>query len=106
MGINQPRTAGIVVRYGFTQQELDEGWRRLRAVAGERLNAPPPRTRDPEAIERLDDWENMAVTLQSGMDERSESMELQGYGPVNARRCSGSRRSPRATRSTRRPVTF
>ncbi len=26
----------------------------------------------------------MAVTLQGGVDERSESMKLQGYRPVNA----------------------
>jgi len=58
MGVNQPRVAGMLVRHGFSQQELDEGWKLLRDVAGERLNAPEAPTKDPEAIERLDDWEN------------------------------------------------
>ncbi len=58
MGVNQPRIAGVLVRHGFSQEELDRGWEALRAVAGERLNAPAAPTKDPEAIERLDAWEN------------------------------------------------
>lgn len=58
MGVNQPRIAGTLVAHGFSQKDLDEGWQRLRAVAGERINAPPAPPRDLAAIEWLDAWEN------------------------------------------------
>lgn len=58
MGVNQSRVASILVRHGFSQKELDEGWKLLRSVAGERLSAPSAQTKDPQALERLDEWEN------------------------------------------------
>jgi hypothetical protein len=58
MGASESRIAASLVRHGFSQKELDEGWRLLRAVAGERLNMAPLPPKDPEALDGLDAWEN------------------------------------------------
>jgi len=61
LGLRHPRVAARLAGHGFTQEDLDEGWLLLRAVAGERLNAPvpaaaPPR---PDDLRQLDALENL-----------------------------------------------
>lgn len=66
LGIAQPRVASKLVPFGFDQEALDEGWRRLRAISGERLDTTPAPT-DPRDIQRLDEWENLWFPIVSAV---------------------------------------
>ena len=58
LGLSDGRVARVLVEYGLSQQDLDEGWRRLQAAVGATLEVTPE-TRDLTEIERrLDAWEN------------------------------------------------
>ena len=58
MGLRQVRVASTLARYGFTQAELDQGWKYLRQVVGEKLDVTAPTSADPAALGELDRWEN------------------------------------------------
>lgn len=59
MGLRSQRVAEALTRHGFTEQDLDEGWRLLRKVTRTQLDGPPatPPT-DPDTLEQLDKWES------------------------------------------------
>lgn len=57
-GLRSPRIGAQLVRYGFGQADLDRGWELLKKSIGERLQVSPKQATDPQAIERLDAWEN------------------------------------------------
>lgn len=59
MGAANPRILAALAGYGFTKDELDEGWELLRAVADEKLAmvAPEPAP-DTSLVKQLDAWEN------------------------------------------------
>ena len=60
MGLRQRRAASTLAYHGFTQQDLDLGWKLLRKMVGEKLEASPQETPvDPTALADLDRWENM-----------------------------------------------
>ncbi len=56
MGVRHADIAHTLAKHGFNQQELDQGWRLLRKVAGERLNATPHSSSRPEDIALLQHW--------------------------------------------------
>ncbi len=56
--VSKPRAASALVAHGFSQKDLDEGWRLLRELCGSQLNTTFPKPKDPSLIDRLDDWEN------------------------------------------------
>jgi len=59
LGLKLPRVAAMLAAYGFSQEDLDEGWALLRAVTGERLSVTPiPAPPDPALLDVLDGWEN------------------------------------------------
>ena len=59
MGLRQRRVASTLAAHGFSQQDLDLGWKLLRHTVGEKLEASPQETpADPTALADLDRWEN------------------------------------------------
>ena len=59
LGLSHPRIAAVLVGHGFSQDDLDEGWRLLRELRTVRLDpsAPDPPTAQ-ETVALLDRWEN------------------------------------------------
>lgn len=57
-GLGDPRTAATLTAFGFSQKDLDEGWRLLRDLRTVKLGTPGSAPSDPSAVGRLDDWEN------------------------------------------------
>jgi hypothetical protein len=58
LGLKLPRVAAMLAAYGFSQEDLDEGWALLRAVTGERLSVTPiPAPPDPALLDVLDGWD-------------------------------------------------
>lgn len=62
MGLRHPQVARAMIRYGFSQEHLDEGWQSVRDVTRIRLGKQQP-TRDPRAVEVLDKFENVWVVV-------------------------------------------
>ncbi|MEM9491885.1 MAG: hypothetical protein AAGC55_22255 [Myxococcota bacterium] len=58
MGLRDRRVATVLAKHGFSQDELDNGWRLLRAVVGEKLDIPLAGTIDKGVLGQLDAWEN------------------------------------------------
>lgn len=57
--LRNPRIAAALTRYGFKNEDLDEGWNLLRAVTRTQLDvAPDDSPLDPDALRALDEWEN------------------------------------------------
>jgi len=57
-GLNDPRVAGPMIDYGFTQADLEEGYQLLMEATGAKLAIPRYRAPDPSVFEELDAWEN------------------------------------------------
>ena len=57
-GVAKPRAAMPLAAFGFKQGDLDEGWKRLHAAAGDKLLIVPETKPDPTKLKLLDDWEN------------------------------------------------
>jgi hypothetical protein len=57
-GLNNPRIAAPLTRHGFTQADLEEGWRLLMEATGAKLNVSRVAP-DPTLFEKLDAWENL-----------------------------------------------
>lgn len=62
-GLSNPRIAAAMVVHGFSEAELDEGWRLLRAVRPVRLDALPPPVPERPPVERLLEWEREWVPI-------------------------------------------
>ena len=62
-GLSNPRIAAAMVVHGFSEADLDEGWRLLRAVRPLRLAALPPPVPERDPIERLLEWEREWVPI-------------------------------------------
>jgi hypothetical protein len=59
IGLRNRRIAATLVRHGFTNSDLQEGWSLLQRVTRTQLDAPPEaQAEDPVALRNLDDWEN------------------------------------------------
>ncbi len=59
LALRNPRIAAALTRYGFKNEDLDEGWNLLRAVTRTQLDvAPDDSPIDPDALRALDEWEN------------------------------------------------
>lgn len=57
IGLRHPRIAGALTGYGFTAKDLAEGFGRLEALVGTRLDALQV-VKDPGVLRALDDFEN------------------------------------------------
>ncbi|HRI69659.1 MAG TPA: hypothetical protein PK156_35765, partial [Polyangium sp.] len=59
LALRNPRIAAALTRYGFKNEDLDEGWNLLRSVTRTQLDvAPDDSPVDPDALRALDEWEN------------------------------------------------
>ena len=58
MGLRHRRAAGAIIQHGFDQKQLEQGWKLLRAVVGDRLDVSAPPPADPRALEQIDLFEN------------------------------------------------
>jgi hypothetical protein len=59
LALRNSRIAGALARYGFKNEDLDEGWTLLRAVTRTQLDVIADETPlDPDALRALDEWEN------------------------------------------------
>lgn len=59
MGLRHPVIAQIMASYGFTPADLEEGWALLRRQSATSLDALPAQAAaGPEAVAKLDAWEN------------------------------------------------
>src|SRR5262245_59869166 len=59
MGLRHPVIAQIMASYGFTKADLDEGWSLLQRQSATSLDVLPARgVAGPEALAKLDAWEN------------------------------------------------
>ena len=63
LGLSNPRIAAAMVVHGFSEAELDEGWRLLRAVRPVRLDALPPPVPEHRPVEPLLEWEREWVPI-------------------------------------------
>ncbi|HEX2878462.1 MAG TPA: hypothetical protein VHO25_02885 [Polyangiaceae bacterium] len=57
IGLRNPRIAGALAGYGFTAKHLQEGFARLEALVGTRLDALEA-AKDPGVLRALDEFEN------------------------------------------------
>jgi hypothetical protein len=57
-GLNNPRVGRRMLRHGFTQADLEEGWRLFMEAVGSKLSIARHLPPDPGLFERLDAWEN------------------------------------------------
>ena len=58
LALKNKAIAQYLMRYGFTQQTLDEGWALFQAVVGTTFDGTAPQPPDPKDLALLDDWEN------------------------------------------------
>jgi hypothetical protein len=58
LGLRNARVAEALRQYGFTENDLAEGWRRLEALTSGRLQVRGAVKQDPALLGRLDEWEN------------------------------------------------
>jgi hypothetical protein len=69
IGLRAPRVGAAMAAYGFTNEDLDEGWKLLRAVSGVKLDAAgKPASAD--TIANLDAWENKWFPIAAATLER------------------------------------
>jgi hypothetical protein len=59
LGLRNPRVASALAVYGFTEADMEEGWRLLQALGQRRLDRLPVGPRDADVIQKLDNWENL-----------------------------------------------
>jgi len=59
LGMRSAHVVAALRPHGFSQEDLDEGWARLKALTDDQFDqlAPPP-AQDPRWLEQLDAWEN------------------------------------------------
>jgi len=79
-GLGSPRVARPLVAHGLTPEDLEEGWRLLKAACGSKLDAPR-RGADPALVAELDAWENhwfpvALATLTRGYPQFAEALFL------------------------------
>jgi hypothetical protein len=58
LGLRNPRVASALAVYGFTEQDMQEGWTLLQALGASRLGVLPIQARDGRTVQQLDEWEN------------------------------------------------
>ena len=63
LGLSNPRIAAAMVVHGFSEADLDEGWRLLRAGRPVRLDALPPPVPEHRPLEPLLEWEREWVPI-------------------------------------------
>jgi hypothetical protein len=63
LAVSNPRIGSVLVAHGFSDADLDEGWRLLRDLRAVRLDRTPPPDDGRAALERLDAWENDWVPI-------------------------------------------
>lgn len=63
MGARHPKVARAVKAFGFSDEVLQEGWRRLEATAELALVEEPSLGPDPKIVKRLDSFENVWFTV-------------------------------------------
>ena len=69
MGMRNSRVAASMAAYGFTDADLQEGWKLLRGVSREKLNGFVAAA-DSGLLENLDAWENRWFPIASATLER------------------------------------
>jgi len=67
--------------FGFTQADMDEGWRLFQAATGTKLAKPRYQPPDPTVLARLDEWENrwypiVQATLERHLPDVAERVFL------------------------------
>ncbi len=71
LALRNARIAGTLVRHGFTNTDLQEGWTLLRSVTRTRLDAPIDEAPvDNNALQALDEWENKWFVMTSATLQR------------------------------------
>jgi hypothetical protein len=63
LGLSNPRIAGAMTVHGFSEADLDEGWRLLRAVRPVRLDAVPLPVTERDPVERLFEWQRAWIPI-------------------------------------------
>jgi hypothetical protein len=63
LALSNPRIVGVMVAHGFSEADLDEGWRLLRAVRPVRLEPLPPTEPAQRSLERLLAWDSEWVPI-------------------------------------------
>jgi len=85
-GLRDPRVVAAVQRYGFGEDDYEEGWRLLRAPVAARLDRPAPPPED-LGLERLDRWENRwSVVIKATLERhhpRLAQQLLANLGPTS-----------------------
>lgn len=71
LALRNVRIAAQLSRHGFTNEDLDEGWKLLRAVTRTQLDAPADEAPvDNDALRALDEWENKWFVIASATMQR------------------------------------
>lgn len=66
LALRNPRIAAALTQHGFTNADLEEGWKLLRALTRSHLDAPAETaSADPDALRALDEWENQWFVIAS-----------------------------------------
>jgi hypothetical protein len=58
LGVCNPRVLEALMSRGFQEEDLEDGWRRLRALGKVKFVARNPRAVAPNELQSLDKWEN------------------------------------------------
>ncbi len=65
IGMRNPRIASALMKYGFSDADLQEGWTLLLAVGRVTLDTHAPRA-DADTIRKLDEWEDCWFPIAAG----------------------------------------
>jgi hypothetical protein len=71
VGLRNRRIAAALIKHGFTNGDLQEGWSLLQKVTRTQLDTPPElQPEDPVAVRNLDEWENKWFPIASATLKR------------------------------------
>jgi hypothetical protein len=70
VGLRNPSVATALAGYGFTEQDMAEGWDLVNALGKGKLAVLPAQPRDMEILLKLDAWENHWFPVSSASLER------------------------------------
>jgi len=70
IGLRNPAVATALANYGFSEQDMAEGWNLVNALGKGRLAVLPAQPRDTEVLQKLDAWENHWFPVSSASLER------------------------------------
>lgn len=70
LGMRNARVAAAMAAYGFTDADLQEGWKLLQSVSRDRLGGGITKPASSEIIDKLDSWENRWFPIAAASLER------------------------------------